>query len=107
MIEQPLRKLFYAAAALALLTGGAAAQSNPFMPKMSLEGPSKHKTPEEKEKEEALDKAYQAATKKIPDQKVADPWATVRPTPEPAAPKQTASKQTAQKQTAAQTKKPQ
>ena len=38
-------------------------------------------TPEEQEKQTQLDATYKAATKKIPDQKVADPWGGVRPTP--------------------------
>jgi hypothetical protein len=68
------------AATLAVLTGSAFAQSNPFMPKMSLGGQEKKAlTPEEQEKQKQLDDAYQAATKKIPNQASNDPWATVRP----------------------------
>ena len=67
---------------LAVLTGAAAAQMP--MPSMSLQGEPKRKlTPEEQAKQDALDKDYKSATNKIPDQKVNDPWATVRPTPAP------------------------
>jgi ATP-dependent DNA ligase len=38
-------------------------------------------TPEEQERQKQLDAAYRAAQKKIPDQKAADPWGGVRPTP--------------------------
>jgi hypothetical protein len=70
------------AATLAMLTGSAFAQSNPFMPKMSLGGEEKKPlTPEEQEKQKQLDDAYRAATKKIPNQASNDPWATVRPAP--------------------------
>jgi hypothetical protein len=71
------------AAFLAMLTATAAAQMP--MPGISLQGESKPKlTPEEQEKQDELDKAYKSATTKIPDQKLNDPWATVRPaTPAP------------------------
>jgi hypothetical protein len=74
-----------------LLSGSALAQipapdssssGNPFSPKMSLgEKEKRQLTPEEQEKQRQLDAAYKAATKKIPDQKSADPWGGVRPTP--------------------------
>jgi hypothetical protein len=49
---------------------------------MSLGAKEKRQlTPEEQEKQKQLDAAYKAATKKIPDQKVTDPWGGVRPTP--------------------------
>jgi len=53
---------------------------NPFAPKMSL-GEKRRLTPEEQEKQKQLDADYKKATKKIPDQKAADPWGGVRPTP--------------------------
>jgi hypothetical protein len=47
-------------------------------------------TQEEVEKQQQLDDAYKAATKKIPDQKTSDPWGVVRPTsPAPTAKKKT------------------
>ena len=78
------RKLLSGATLLAMLTGPATAQMP--MPTISLGGNQKPKlTPEEQEKQDALDKAYKSATNKIPDQKANDPWATVRPaTPAPA-----------------------
>jgi hypothetical protein len=69
------------AAALAVPTASAFAQ-NPFMPKMSLgDKEKKPLTPEEQERQKQLDQDYKTATKKIPDQTAADPWASVRPTP--------------------------
>ena len=77
-----LRVFMAAAAIVALLTGAAYAQ-NPFMPKLSIGDAEKRKlTPEEEAKQKQLDDAYQAATKKIPDQNTTvDPWANVRPAP--------------------------
>jgi hypothetical protein len=76
-----LQKLIIAGAIVALLTSAAFAQMP--MPGLSLGG-TKQRTPEEQQRDEAIDKAYRSATKKIPDQKtVNDPWAEVR-TPPPA-----------------------
>jgi hypothetical protein len=80
--------LILLAATLAVLTGTAFAQSNPFMPKMSLGGQEKKAlTPEEQERQKQLDAAYRAATNKIPNQTANDPWVTVRPAPAAPAPK--------------------
>jgi len=67
-------KVFRIAAAVVLLTGPAYAQ----MPKMNLVPELTSKTPEEKEAEEARDKAYKESLKKIPDAKNTDPWGNVR-----------------------------
>jgi hypothetical protein len=77
-----LRTLIATAAVFAYLTGNASAQGNPLMPHFSL-GKDQHKlTPEEQDQQDQIDSAYQAATKKIPDQKPAnDPWADVRQSP--------------------------
>ena len=73
-----LRKLIQAGAALALLTGTAYAQFP--MPSVSLGGDKPPPTPEQLERQKAIDNAYNNATKKIPDKKeAADPWGTVRP----------------------------
>lgn len=75
-----LRKLILAGAVIALVTGPAAAQMP--MPSMSLHNEPKPLTPEEQAKQKALDDAYKAATKKIPDKQVADdPWGNVRSVP--------------------------
>jgi hypothetical protein len=75
-------KLLLLSMTLPLLSGSAFAQSNPFMPKMSLgEKEKKQLTPEEQERQKQLDADYKAATNKIPDQGAADPWASIRPTP--------------------------
>ncbi|MGA2895964.1 MAG: hypothetical protein ABSE22_24155 [Xanthobacteraceae bacterium] len=81
-----LGKLLPAVAIVATLTGSASAQS-PLAPKFSLGEDKPKLTPEEQEKQDAIDQAYKSATKKIPDQKqAADPWATVRPQSSAAAP---------------------
>ncbi len=72
-------RLLPAAAVLALLTGTAAAQFP--MPKVSLSPEQRKLTPEELEKQKAIDNAYRAANSKIPEKKVADPWADVRAAP--------------------------
>ena len=84
----PVAALAVALAVLAAPAGSAFAQ-NPFMLKMSLGGKDEKKplTPEEQERQKRLDDAYKAATNKIPDQTVNDPWAGVRPAPAAPAPK--------------------
>jgi hypothetical protein len=80
-------------AAFALLAGSLLAGSflvapaRAQMPNINLlaDGPSK--TPEEKDAEEARDKAYKETLKKIPDAKVSsDPWGGVRSTDAPKTP---------------------
>jgi hypothetical protein len=68
-------KVFRVAAAIALLAGPAYAQ----MPSVNLMPEVVSKTPEEKEADEARDKAYRESLKKIPEAKASsDPWGTVR-----------------------------
>jgi len=70
------------ATAFAQIPAESSSSGNPFSPKMSLGEKEKRQiTPEEQEKQKQLDADYKAATKKIPDQKAADPWADVRPAP--------------------------
>jgi hypothetical protein len=79
--EYPM-KVLCAAALIALLTGPAYAQ----MPNINLMPEVASKTPEQREAEEARDKAYRESLKKIPDAKVsADPWGNVRTDPPKAA----------------------
>jgi hypothetical protein len=67
------RKLFGVVAALALLTGPAAAQMMNLMPEV------KSKSAEEKEQDAITEKAYRESLRKIPDTKAAsDPWGNVR-----------------------------
>ncbi len=67
-----------------MLVGSAAAQFP--MPSVNLEQ-EKVRTPQEIEHDKAIDRAYQSATKKIPDkQSATDPWSDVRSAPTPAAP---------------------
>ena len=80
------------------LTGPARAQQ---LPNINLLADTPSKTPEEKEAEEARDKAYKETLKKIPDAKVSsDPWGGVR---SPDAPKTPAAKATASAKSKAKT----
>jgi hypothetical protein len=86
-------KKFGVVMALALLAGWTT-PSYAQMPNINLlaDGPSK--TPEEKEADQAREKAYKETLRKIPDAKTAsDPWGGVRSTdaPKAPAPKATAS----------------
>src|SRR5437660_12211466 len=66
---------------LGALTGPARAQQ---LPNINLLADAPSKTQEEKDAEEARDKAYKETLKKIPDAKVSsDPWGTVRSTETP------------------------
>jgi hypothetical protein len=72
------------------LTGPARAQQ---LPPINLLADAPTKTPEEKEADEAKEKAYKESLKKIPDAKSSsDPWGGVR---NPDAPKTPAAKATA------------
>ena len=78
-------RILGAAAVVVLLTGPAYAQG----PNINLIPELASKTPEEKEAEEARDKAYKESLRKIPDAKVSsDPWGSVRgaETPKASAP---------------------
>ena len=75
-----LRKILYAAATVALLTGGASAQLP--MPGISLGPSTRQMTPEEKERQKAIENEYNRAMEKIPNQKKpVDPWGGVRQNP--------------------------
>jgi hypothetical protein len=74
-----LRKLIQAGAIVALLTGAASAQMPMGIP---LRAPGKRAlTPQEIEKQKAIDNAYRSATKTIPNKPAVDPWGNVRPNP--------------------------
>ena len=72
--------LIGAAAVAALLTGPASAQ---FKPAITLNpDASRPLTPEEQEKQKAIDDKYKATMQGIPDKKApADPWGNIRATP--------------------------
>jgi hypothetical protein len=73
------------AAVIVFLTGPAYAQNT--TPNVNLIPELQSKTPEEKEAEEARDKAYKESLRKIPDAKVSsDPWGSVRGGEAPKAP---------------------
>ena len=82
VVQDTLWKLIGAAAIVACLTASAFAQ---FTPGITLRPDSERQlTPEEKEKQKALDDAYRSAIGKIPDkQKPADPWGNIRPAEPP------------------------
>jgi hypothetical protein len=68
-------------AALAISFATAASAQLP-MPSISLGGDQRKLTPEELEKQKAIDNAYRDANRKIPEKnKPADPWGDVRPAP--------------------------
>jgi hypothetical protein len=70
------RNLVRACAIVALLTAPASAQA----PSIPL-NPKTPPTQEEIDRQKAVDQAYDAAIKKIPDKKSsADPWGNIRPT---------------------------
>ena len=70
-----IRIVFCAAALAAFVTDPAAAQA----PNINLMPDVKSKTPEEKERDAQVDKAYRESLRKIPDAKgTADPWGEVR-----------------------------
>jgi hypothetical protein len=76
-----LSRFILGGVAIALLTSAASAQMP--MPSLSLGKDKPPPTAEELAKQKALDDAYKAATKKIPEKKAAtnDPWGGVRPNP--------------------------
>ncbi|MGB6534785.1 MAG: hypothetical protein WBF58_02355 [Xanthobacteraceae bacterium] len=73
------RRLLPAAALLVATTAAAFAQ----LPMgMTLRDQPKELTPQERAKQKAIDDAYRAANKKIPDKKTgADPWGSIRSGP--------------------------
>jgi hypothetical protein len=81
-LRHAARRLLPAAAMLALLTATAAAQFP--MPKVSLQPEERKLTPDELERQKAIDKAYRATTSKIPEKKADDPWGNVRAAPDTA-----------------------
>ena len=84
VVRKTLLTIAGAAAVTAVLVGSAAAQFP--MPSVNLEQ-EKVRTPQEIEHDKAIDRAYQSATKKIPDKQSAnDPWSDVRSAPAPAVP---------------------
>jgi len=70
-------RVFRVAAMIALWTGPAFAQ----VPQINLlQDTTPAKTDEQREQEQATDKAYKESLKKIPDAKANDPWGGVRST---------------------------
>jgi hypothetical protein len=80
------RKLLYAGTIVALLTGGASAQMP--TPGINLAPSDRKLTPEEQEKQRAIENEYKRAMEKIPNQKAVDPWGGVRQSPSAAKSKQ-------------------
>jgi hypothetical protein len=81
IVQKTLLRIAGTAAVTAVLVGSAAAQFP--MPSINLEQ-DKHRTPDQIAHDQAVDRAYQSATKKIPDKEIAnDPWSGVRSAPAP------------------------
>jgi len=83
-------KVLRTAAAIALLVAPAylqfAAPAHAQAPHINMMPDMPSKTQEEKDADDARDKAYKDSLKKIPDAKApSDPWGTVRSTDTPAA----------------------
>jgi hypothetical protein len=77
-----LRKIVHAGTIIALLTGAASAQIK--TPGINLAPQDRQMTPEEKEKQKAIENEYKSAIGKIPDKKTpVDPWGAVRSNPSP------------------------
>jgi hypothetical protein len=74
-----LHKAIVAACVLLLMMGAASAQMP--QPGVHLKDDKPSRTKEQKEYDKAVDRDYQSATKKIPEQKKSDPWADIRTTP--------------------------
>ena len=82
MTKDILRKIAHAGSIIALLTGVASAQIK--TPGINLAPQDRQLTPEEKEKQKAIEDAYKSAIGKIPDKKTpVDPWGAVRSNPSP------------------------
>ena len=82
MTKDILRKIAHAGSIIALLTGAASAQIK--TPGINLAPQDRQLTPEEKEKQKAIEDAYKSAIGKIPEKKTpVDPWGAVRSNPSP------------------------
>jgi uncharacterized protein YecT (DUF1311 family) len=80
-----LRKTIYAALVLFLMTGAASAQIPTPGVHLNEDQGKVPRTKQQQEYDKALDRAYQSATKKIPEQNKSDPWGGIRPAPSEAA----------------------
>ncbi len=80
-LVRDMSRLLLSAVALSVLLAAPAAAQFP-MPSVSLQPEGRHLTPEELERQKAIDKAYRAANSKIPEKKVDDPWGNVRTVPD-------------------------
>jgi hypothetical protein len=82
LTQEILRKIIQAGVIVGLLSGAASAQMP--MPGISLDPGPRPLTPEEKEKQKAIENAYKSAIGKIPDQKKpVDAWGGIRQNPPP------------------------
>jgi len=80
-ISSSLNKAVGAGVIIALLTGIASAQLATPGISLSPDG-GRTLTPEEKEKQNAIDEKYRATLKQIPEKRSpADPWSNMRSTP--------------------------
>jgi hypothetical protein len=84
-VSTMLYKAIVATSVLLLMTGAVSSQMP--NPTLHLNGEKPSRIKEQKEYDKEIDRAYQSATKKIPEQKKSDPWGDIRLTPPTAAAK--------------------
>ena len=82
-----LRKTIYATLILFLTMETVFGQMPPIGGHLNEDSGKRPRTKEQQEYDKALDRAYQDANKKIPEQRKSDPWGKIRPAPPGAAPK--------------------
>jgi uncharacterized protein YecT (DUF1311 family) len=81
-----LRRTLHATIIVTLIMTGAVYAQTPT-PGLHVKDETPSRTKEQREYDKALDRAYQSAIKKIPNEekKSADPWGNIRPSPSVAA----------------------
>jgi hypothetical protein len=70
-----LRKIIHATLIVLLTTGAVSAQKKPGV---TLKNDKPSRTKEQQEYDKAIDRDYQSAIKKVPEQNKLDPWAGIR-----------------------------
>jgi hypothetical protein len=76
-----LRKALHGAIVLSLTTQAVSAQMPPMGVHLNEDQGKRPRTKAQQDYEKALDRAYQSATKKVPEQNKTDPWGDIRSTP--------------------------
>jgi phosphate uptake regulator len=73
-----LRKIIHATLIMLLMTESVSAQ---IKPGVTLKNDKPSRSKEQQEYDKAIDREYQSAIKKVPDQKKSDPWGDIRTAP--------------------------